>query len=455
MQFKWLSSALVLAAVAQAHNSFEVRRSHELLRRQGGAPQNAADAAKVYGIEKECQTTNNDDIYKMTQSNQIPKSGQIATLADGDDEGKKVWNEIKNSGIIPSNVKPKKGTQNHMGLDQSGQNSYDKSKDPDCWWSINKCTKPKAKGIPEDLDRCDEKSTWGLTFDDGPNCSHNEFYDFLQKEKLRATMFYIGTNIANHPYQAQRALADGHDVCVHTWSHHYMTTLSDEQVFAELYYTAKLIKTVMGVTPRCWRPPFGDTDDRVRAIAAGLGLRTILWQEDTEDWKIDSGDASPEQVKNNYKKFMDKADSESPVVLTHELTNNTMQMFVDEEPALKKAYKNIVPMTACVGVTNPYPEDITYPNFKDFTSGKIDPKNKPDITKAKVDANAKYSPVPLSKQKQKGSYANPAGADGGSSSGDKQNSSSESSSESSAIKLTGPTAFVSAVVSAVLAIAFL
>lgn len=37
------------------------------------------------------------------------------------------------------------------------------------------------------------------------------------------------------------------------------------------------IKDVMGVTPTCWRPPYGDVDDRVRAIAQGLGLRTYMW----------------------------------------------------------------------------------------------------------------------------------------------------------------------------------
>ena len=120
----------------------------------------------------------------------------------------------------------------------------------------------------------------------------------------------------NFPLQAQRGLADGHDICVHTWAHRYMTTLSDEQVFAELFYTARAIKILMGVTPSCWRPPFGDTDDRVRAIAAGLGLRTIVWEEDTNDWQVDQG-KSEDDIRNNYQNIIGKADSESPVYYTH------------------------------------------------------------------------------------------------------------------------------------------
>jgi hypothetical protein len=31
--------------------------------------------------------------------------------------------------------------------------------------------------------------------------------------------FYIGSNIFDWPLQAMRALTDGHQICVHTWSH--------------------------------------------------------------------------------------------------------------------------------------------------------------------------------------------------------------------------------------------
>lgn len=35
-----------------------------------------------------------------------------------------------------------------------------------------------------------------------------------------------------------------------------MTSLTNEEAFAELYYTKKAIKDVLGITVRCWRPPF-------------------------------------------------------------------------------------------------------------------------------------------------------------------------------------------------------
>jgi hypothetical protein len=39
-----------------------------------------------------------------------------------------------------------------------------------------------------------------------------------------------------------------------------MTSLSNEEAFAELYYAKKAIKDVLGVTVQCWRPPYGDVD---------------------------------------------------------------------------------------------------------------------------------------------------------------------------------------------------
>lgn len=318
------------------------------------------------------------------------------------------------------------------GVDDS---SYDPKSDPDCWWTATGCKQPKHDNIPKDIYTCPEPSTWGLTFDDGPNCSHNAFYDYLQQNKLKASMFYIGTNVVQWPLQAQRGLVDGHDLCVHTWSHRYMTTLSNEQVFAELYYTAKSIKVTTGVTPTCWRPPFGDTDDRVRAIAAGLGLRTILWQQDTDDWNImPDGNQATDAIDNNYQKIFSKNGTQSPIVLTHEIDQYTMGEFQKMYGKLKNAYQNVVPVSACQNITQPYPENgITYPNFEQFTSGTR-ASGLPDGNTIKADTGATYNVVPLSKMQNGFAHENQAAASSSSSSsssGGKHASSSSSGSKAS------------------------
>ncbi|KAG1084714.1 hypothetical protein G6F42_021671 [Rhizopus arrhizus] len=171
--------------------------------------------------------------------------------------------------------------------------------DPDCWWSSSLCKKPKVSYLPEDISICPNKGTWGLNYDDGPYkkwwpASEQEkeydqprFYNYLvEKGKQKATLFFVGSNVINFPEAAQRSLNDGHTICSHTWSHPQMTTLTNEEIVAQLYWTHKAIKETMGITPKCWRPPYGDVDDRVRAIAYQMGMRTILWDQDSNDWNL-------------------------------------------------------------------------------------------------------------------------------------------------------------------------
>lgn len=53
--------------------------------------------------------------------------------------------------------------------------------------------------------------------------------------------------------------------------------LTTEQVVAELGWARKAIKDVIGVTPTLMRPPFGDIDDRVRAISLAMGMVPVIW----------------------------------------------------------------------------------------------------------------------------------------------------------------------------------
>lgn len=90
----------------------------------------------------------------------------------------------------------------------------------------------------------------------------------------------------------------GHEIADHTWSHPPLTTLTNEQIVAELGWTRQAIKDILGITPRFCRPPYGDIDDRVRGVMAAMDLIPVIWTEsgaeefDTDDWKIAGGTAN-------------------------------------------------------------------------------------------------------------------------------------------------------------------
>jgi hypothetical protein len=145
-----------------------------------------------------------------------------------------------------------------------------------------------------------------------------------------------------------------------------MTTLTNHQVVAELYWTLKAIKEATGITPKCWRPPQGDVDDRIRAIAWQMGMHTVLWNEDTDDWALPApggGSLAPEKVDARIQKWIDEAGSRDSglVVLQHELNSATINLTMTWLPTLQNIF-NVVPAMACNGVTRPYWEsDFVYP----------------------------------------------------------------------------------------------
>ncbi|KAI9432262.1 hypothetical protein H4582DRAFT_1997164, partial [Lactarius indigo] len=132
---------------------------------------------------------------------------QLVTQLANDTEGQELWAKI--SPRIPTNIQPKGQP------DGSTTNAtYDSVNDPACWWTIRQCTMPKLAGLSPDVTSLPEPKTMGYWFDDGPNCTHNAFYNFLASKKQKATMFYIGSNVLDWPLEAQRAIADEHEICV-------------------------------------------------------------------------------------------------------------------------------------------------------------------------------------------------------------------------------------------------
>jgi len=335
------------------------------------SPTSEASEAAILDPTAECTYYEYAPVVAANKS--FPEIWQPATLLTTDTAGNAMWNQIKPS--VPTNISVK-GTI--LGNFANFTPTYSPT-DPDCWWTYDKCDTPKLASLKPDITGTPEPLSLGYGFDDGPNCSHNAFYDYLSQQNQKATMFYIGSNVMDWPLQAQRAIADGHEICVHTWSHHYMTAFQSEDAFAELWYTLQAIKLVVGVTPKCWRPPYGDVDDRIRAIATGLNLTTVVWQYDSNDWQVGApgSTVTSQQVDQNYQNLITSAgngtfNNAGTIMLTHELTNYTMQEAINWYPKLKAAFKSIVPVGVGMNWTQPYVEtNYSLPAFSQYTAGQL------------------------------------------------------------------------------------
>ncbi|KAF8545861.1 hypothetical protein OG21DRAFT_1325721 [Imleria badia] len=137
----------------------------------------------------------------------------------------------------------------------------------------------------------------------------------------------------------------------------------------------EVIKLVLGVTPTCWRPPFGDVDDRIRAIAHALGLRTIIWTYDSNDWRAGTANITDADIDADYEAFIELAQNGTfstggTIILTHELNNFTMSEAMKFYSQLKSAFKYLVPMGVATNQSQPYVEtNYSLPNFDQYIAG--------------------------------------------------------------------------------------
>jgi hypothetical protein len=123
-----------------------------------------------------------------------------------------------------------------------------------CWWTCGGCTRST------DITTCPAKLQWGLTYDDGPSYFTPYLLPFLNQNNLLSTMFVVGSRVISFPSLLQEEFMAGHQIAVHTWSHPSLTTLTNEQIIAELGWSKKVIHDVLGVTPTVMRPPYGDIE---------------------------------------------------------------------------------------------------------------------------------------------------------------------------------------------------
>jgi peptidoglycan/xylan/chitin deacetylase (PgdA/CDA1 family) len=126
-----------------------------------------------------------------------------------------------------------------------------------------------------------------LTFDDGPSPDWTaSILTTLEQTHTPATFFVVGASVRSYPDLVRREVGDGDVIAMHTWDHPYMTKLSPAARAWELASTAQAIHNALGPT-YClpyWRPPFGDYNSAVVAQTTAMGLTTVTWSVDPQDW---------------------------------------------------------------------------------------------------------------------------------------------------------------------------
>ncbi|EDR03042.1 carbohydrate esterase family 4 protein [Laccaria bicolor S238N-H82] len=227
---------------------------------------------------------------------------------------------------------------------------------------------------------CTVPNTVALTFDDGPYIYLPDVVNALVAAGVKGTFFFIlqvfdeggciytPAMVSNVLY----AYNHGMQVASHTWSHPYLTSLSQDQVVSQMSQIDLAIEQITGALPAFMRPPYGAFNDGVLQAAAARNQTVVVWDFEwvivrtiyrkSEPLKIfalgptssgDSTGASPAQQMASYDALVARRPN-TVLSLEHEVYETSAHEVIPYAiQKLKGAGYNLVTVAECLGM-QPY-----------------------------------------------------------------------------------------------------
>ena len=125
-----------------------------------------------------------------------------------------------------------------------------------------------------------------LTFDDGPHPRYTlDILEILENYGVHATFFFVGENVTYYPDVARSVAQGGHEIGNHTYHHVSPGKNIDVTILQEeLSHCENVIQQMTDTSPKLFRPPQGNWNDALYALAREKDYEIILWNIDTLDW---------------------------------------------------------------------------------------------------------------------------------------------------------------------------
>jgi len=146
---------------------------------------------------------------------------------------------------------------------------------------------PSAQLFGPTIRRTGDASSIALTFDDGPNTATTPLLlELLDRHRVKATFFLIGTWVREVSSLAHEIVARGHALGNHTDTHPSLALLSSQRITQELEGCDDAIESATARKPRWMRPPFGFRSpllDGILRRRGGAGV--VMWSAWARDWK--------------------------------------------------------------------------------------------------------------------------------------------------------------------------
>ena len=126
-----------------------------------------------------------------------------------------------------------------------------------------------------------------LTFDDGPDEDFTpQILDILKKYNVKATFYVIGEKVQYNKKIIKREFEEGHEIGNHTYTHINVSKNGYNRINKEIGDTQSEIKSVTGVYPKTFRPPYRAISKDMCEIIKQKNMSIVLWSYvDARDWQ--------------------------------------------------------------------------------------------------------------------------------------------------------------------------
>ncbi len=167
-----------------------------------------------------------------------------------------------------------------------------------------------------------------LTFDDGPSKNTGKVLDVLKEYGVKATFFVIGKDLTEEGIEyMKRAVAEGHDIGMHTYSHNYKKIYSSVASFlADYDELRKELEEILGFAPNIFRFPGGSYCSYCKNIRKELIEEMTRRGYSYYDWNVSAEDSVGTVTAYSIRKniFPRVYEVSSPVILMHDSSINCL-----------------------------------------------------------------------------------------------------------------------------------
>lgn len=188
----------------------------------------------------------------------------------------------------------------------------------------------RAVPIGQAIFKCTTPGTIALTFDDGPFQYTQRAMDLLRDGgNMKATFFVNGQNrdsVLNRRPAIERMLRENHQIGHHTWSHPFLTQVSNAEVRKQMIDLENTLFDMTGRFPTYMRPPYFDYNQNTLNIMRDLGYKVIIADIDTKDFETNS----PSNYQVAVTKFREGVAKGGSISLAHDIHEGTVNLILPE-----------------------------------------------------------------------------------------------------------------------------